>query len=147
MIWSKAFGNAFNIDELFSNLHKKKLSKRMSRKESIERYGVPFKKLIVNLFKESIPLILNDCIEGNIFRIPNTNAYIRVKRYTDKSFKIGRQLGKWKDIDILKTNFSGPSFVLEFIYPGHYDKCTEIYTNTKIKKKLIDYANNGKQYI
>ena len=132
-----ATGAAINLAELFINITKKKL-KSKGKKVT----------LAVKVFKECLKIILNDCIDNNVtFKLPTgkIESYIYVKRYNGEQFAKLRKLGKWKDVDFLKSMFSGNQLVLEMKRRGR-ERIKPIYVNKKLKNKLTEYTNSGKQY-
>lgn len=144
-----ATGCAFNLDEIFMNLDKSKL--KLTSKQCEKINNDPHKNaLIQKIFRESVKLILNDVIDNNVtFELPTgaRKSNIYMKRYHEQDFAKGRQNGKWKEIDYLKSDFSGYQLVLSMSSKnGGKERIRPIYLNKEYKDKIIKYTNEGKQY-
>ena len=67
------------------------------------------------------------------------------KEHTEKTLKKARRHGKWRDVDFLKSGFSGNEIVLN-IKSGNLVKSKTVYVDKNIKNKIIENTNEGKQY-
>lgn len=143
-----AVGHAFNTNDIFYKLDKKKLSS-ITSKLSQEITGDAHKDtLIGKIFKESIKVVLNDIIENNVtFQLPLGKSDIHVLRVDGEDFKKARRKGKWKDVDFLASFFSGYQLVLNmYNKDGGVTRTKLIYVDKELKNKLTQNTNNGKQY-
>lgn len=144
-----ATGCAFNLDDLFMNLDKSKLkiTSILCDKLVHDRHK---DALIRQIFKESVKLIFKDILDNNVtFELPtgSRKSDIHVQRYSNDDFAAGRRNGKWKDIDFLKSYFTGYQLILT-MYGRHggMSRIKPIYLDKKYKQILTDYTNDGKQY-
>ncbi len=142
-----ATGCAFNLKELFENFNIKKLQISNQQCKEINNDGHK-KRLAASIFKESLKVILNDCIDNNItFKLPvgKNKAFIYLKRTSGEDFKKARRNGKWKDIDYLVSMFSGSELTLEMYNKGK-ERSKPIYINKELKDKITKNINSGMQY-
>lgn len=142
-----ATGAAFNLKETFLNFPYDKL--KISCEECKMINGNPHRDMLVRqIFRECYKLILNDIIDNNItFQLPvsTRKAYINMRRVKGEDFKRARKKGKWREIDILSSLFSGYELALT-MYGKGIPKVKNIYVDKNLKNKIIDNTNNGKQY-
>lgn len=143
-----ALGCAFSTDDLFMNFPYKKLEITCEQCKSIT--GDNHRDILVKkVFKESLKLVLNDIIENNItFWLPltgNRRCNIHMKRVCGDEFKNLRRGGKWKDIDIVKSMFSGYELRL-FMLGKRTPRVKTIYLNKEFRERISNHTNNGKQY-
>lgn len=140
-------GCAFNLDDIFLKIDKSKLklTSNLCQKINNNRHK---DFLIKKIFRKSVEIILKDIIDNNVtFELPGQRASIYVKRYSDDDFGKGRRNGKWKEIDFLKSYFSGYQLVLNMLgKDGKVPKVKPVYISNKLKQILIENTNNGKQY-
>lgn len=144
-----SLGCAFNITELFENFNKKKL--KMTSELCTKINNDPHKdKLIYKIFRESVKLILNDIIDNNVtFELPTgaRKSDIYMRRISDEDFGKARRNGKWQDVDFLESNFSGYELSLNmYNREGKPTRSKTIYVDKKLKQKITDNTNKGKQY-
>lgn len=146
-IMNYSTGCAFNMDDMFMNFPYDKLE--MSCEDCKEINGNPHRDhLVKKVFRECVKEVLEDMIENNItFVLPTQgrHAEMHVKRTYGEDFKNARRNGKWRDVDFLKSGFSGNQIVLN-IKSGHMIKTKPVYVNKSLKKRLTNYTNKGKQY-
>ena len=93
-------------------------------------------------------IIINDCIDKNVtFNLPTNKkkSWICMKKFSDEEFKKVRKNGKFRDVDFLESNFTGYHLALNQDYKGQ-TKQTLLYLNKKLKDKITEYTNAGKQY-
>lgn len=142
-----ATGAAFNLDNIVEKLNLNKL--KVTQKECLENNGDEHRrKLCKKIFREALKLILNDIIDNNItFELPTTGrpSSFYVKRTQGEDFIKARRKGKWQDVDFIESNWSG--------YQLSYSMKTRnttfekpIYLDRKLKNKLTENVNKGKQY-
>lgn len=143
-----ALGCAFSTDDIFMNFPYKKLQITCEQCKSIT--GDNHRDTLVKkVFKENLKLVLNDIIENNItFWLPltgNRKCNIHMKRVYGDEFKNLRKSGKWKDIDIVKSMFTG--YELGFFMLGkRTPRIKTIYLNKEFRERIIKNTNKGKQY-
>lgn len=142
-----ALGSSFNVDDLFMNFPTKKL--KISCEECQQVNNDPHKdKLAKKIFRECYKTILNDVIDNNTtFILPTggKKADIHMKRIDGEEFSRARRNGKFADVDFLESYFTG--YELSFnMYTGRRERSKTIYVDPKLKQKIVDYTNSGKQY-
>lgn len=141
-----ATGYAFSSKQLFIGLNKNRL--KLTNKECLEKYKCTLTDLINRIFKYSFKLVINDCIDNNVtFNLPTNKkkSWICMKKFSDEEFKKVRKNGKFRDVDFLESNFTGYQLALNQDYKGQ-TKQTLLYLNKKLKDKITEYTNAGKQY-
>lgn len=140
-------GCAFNLDEMFMNFPYNKL--KMSCKDVKDITGDPHRQpLVKRIFRECFKEVLNDVIDNNVtFQLPTgaRPSDIHMKRISGDDFSLARRNGKFKEIDFLASFFSGYQLVLN-MYSKHFTRTKNIYVDKKLKSKIIENTNNGKQY-
>ena len=146
MNWST--GCAFSTDDLFMNFPYKKLQITCEQCKSIT--GDNHRDTLVKkVFKENLKLVLNDIIENNVtFWLPltgNRRCNIHMKRVCGDEFKNLRRGGKWKDIDIVKSMFSGYELRL-FMLGKRTPRVKTVYLNKEFRERISINTNNGMQY-
>lgn len=143
-----ALGCAFSQNELFENFPYKKLKITCKECESITG-NLHRDVLVKKIFRESVRLVLNDVIDNNAtFELPlkgNKKCDIHMQRFKDDRFKALRKAGKWKDIDYLKSMFTGYQLGL-FMYGNRTPRVKNIYVNKEFRDKITDNTNEGMQY-
>lgn len=143
-----ALGCAFSTDDLFMNFPYKKLQITCEQCKSIT--GDNHRDTLVKrVFKENLKLVLNDIIENNVtFWLPltgNRRCNIHMKRVCGDEFKNLRRGGKWKDIDIVKSMFSGYELRL-FMLGKRTPRVKTVYLNKEFRERISINTNNGMQY-
>lgn len=142
-----ATGCAFNMHEMFMNFPYKKLKLTCEDCEKIN--NDPHKsKLVEKIFREHMKIVIEDIIDNNVqFVLPTgkKKAWIHVKRFKDEKFTAGRRNRKWLDVDFLKSFFSGYQLVFNMVGLRELRE-KPIYISKRLKQKLTDYTNQGKQY-
>lgn len=142
-----AIGCAFNTDEMFMNFPFKKL--KLTCEECRQINGDPHRDVLVKqVFRECLKLVLNDVIDNNVtFHLPTgaKKSNIHMKRVRGESFKNLRRAGKWQDVDILESNFTG--YELGFYMYGQVSpRVKTIYVNKPFKDRITANTNKGMQY-
>lgn len=143
-----ALGCSFSQSELFENFPYKKL--KINCKECERITGDPHRdKLVKQIFRESVKLVLNDVIDNNAtFELPlkgNKKCNIHMQRIRGERFKALRKAGKWKDINYLKSMFTGHQLGF-FMYGKRTPRVKNIYVNKELRDKITNNTNNGMQY-
>lgn len=142
-----ATGAAFNMDEMFMNFPYKKLSITCEKCKEIT--GNPHRDLLVKqVFRECVRVILNDIIDNNItFWLPTgaKRCNIHMKRVDGEAFKNLRKAGKWRDVNLLSSSFTGHELGL-FMYGVRDPRVKTIYVNKFLKDKITQNTNKGMQY-
>lgn len=143
-----SLGCAFSTDDLFMNFPFQKL--KITCKECYSIIGNNHRDILVKrIFKESIKLVINDIIDNNItFWLPLTGGKkccIKMKRTEGEEFKNLRKAGKWKDIDIVQSMFSG--YDIKFFMLGQRTpRIKTVYLNKELRNKISHNINKGMQY-
>lgn len=147
MAMIKATGCAFNLDEMFMNFPYNKLE--LSCEDCQKINNNPHKdKLVKKIFRECMKMILNDVIDNNItFQLPTgkKKCDIHMTKIQGDAFKNLRKSGKWNDVDMMSSDFTG--YQLGFYMYGERDpRVKTIYINKQLKDKITQNTNNGMQY-
>lgn len=143
-----SLGCAFSTNDLFTNFPYKKLEITCEQCKSIT--GNNHRDVLVKrVFKENLKLVLDDIIENNItFWLPLTGSRkcnIHMKRVHGDEFKNLRRGGKWKDVDIVKSMFSGYELRM-FMLGKRTPRVKTVYLNKEFRERISTNTNNGKQY-
>lgn len=143
-----ALGCSFNLRTILDNFPYKKL--KITCKQCKDITGDNHRNLVVErVFKESIKLIISDIINNNVtFWLPltgNKRCNIHMRKVTGKMFKDLRRGGKWKDIDILKSNFTGYQLSL-FMLGNRTPRIKSIYLNKEFRDIISKNTNDGMSY-
>lgn len=148
MNYVKATGAALNLPELFINFPNKSL--KISSKECNEIIGSYHRELLAQqIFKESVKLVINDIIDNNVtFQLPtgSRKCDIHMQTFKGNDFKNLRKGGRWKNIDFLKSLFTGNILGLFMYSPKRPPRIKNIYVDKKLKNKIDSNTNNGKTY-
>lgn len=144
-----AVGCAFSQSDLFENFPYNKLKITCNECEKIN--GNRHRDLLVKqIFRESIKLILDDIIENNAtFELPvvgSKKCDIHMQKFKNEAFKRLKRAGKWKDIDFLKSMFTGYQLGLFMYDNNRTPRVKNIYVNKYYKDKITKNVNEGKQY-
>lgn len=139
-----ALGHAFNLRDLFMNFKKGKLKITCAEclRLNKERHREDFAQM---LFKESVKMVLEDIIEnGDVFELPTgkRKVWLRIKRFTGADFLKGRKQGRWQNVDLLESNFSGHQMVFEYETRA-ITKTKPVYLDPKRRDRIIEKTNQG----
>lgn len=143
-----ALGCAFSLNELFDNFPYKKLSITCKQCKAIT--GNEHRDILVKrVFRECVKLVINDIVNNNVtFWLPLTGnkvCNIHMRRVQGDEFKNRRRIGKWKDVDILKSMFSG--YEIGFFMLGkRTPRVKKIYLNKYFRDKITENTNNEMPY-
>lgn len=143
-----ALGCAFNLEDVLGNFPYKKL--KITCKECANITGDNHRSSIVKkIFRYHVKLVIEDIIANNItYWLPLTGqkkCNIHMKLVRGDAFKNLRQAGKWEDIDILKSNFSGYQLSL-FMLGNRTPRVKSIYLNKDYRDRISHNTNEGMQY-
>lgn len=131
-------GCAFNVQQLLYNLNRKKLTFKAVNKFYIA----------CSVFIYSVQIILNDIIDNNItFNLPTgaRKCNIHMHRVQGNDFKNLRKSGKWADVDIISSYFTGYEINIYMQRRTHVNRRI-IYVDKNLKNRITENTNNGKQY-
>jgi hypothetical protein len=142
-----ATGHCFNVDDMFYNFDYSKL--KMNCKDCEKINNDPHRDILVKkIFRAGMKYVLNDIVENNnTFVLPtgSKRAEIHVRRTSGEQFKKLRINGKWQDVDLFSSHFSGNELVLEMYGSGRC-RTKPIYVDKNIKDKITENTNKGMQY-
>lgn len=143
-----SLGYSFSTDDILYNFPYKKLSITCS--ECYNIIGNNHRKFLVSrIFKDSIRLVINDIIDNNAtFWFPltgNRKCNIHMRRVQGQEFQNLRKNGKWSDVDILSSSFSGYELGL-FMYGNRTPRRKPIYISKSYKDRITLNTNLGKAY-
>lgn len=144
--YQRAFGYAINAQQLFAKFPTKKM--KIKRNECLEKYRCHRRDLATRIFKEAYKQVLTDIVDNNItFQLPGKlgSAEIRMKAHKGEEFMFLRKLGKYLNIDFLKSNFTGYQIYFFRNYDG-YTIEKPIYLTHQLRDKIVENTNNGKVY-
>lgn len=142
-----ATGAAFNLDEMLMNFPYKKLLITCEECKQITG-DLHRNKLVKRVFKECVRIVLNDVIDNNVtFWLPTggKKSNIHMRRVDGEAFKNLRKAGKWRDVDLLSSSFTGHQLGL-YMYGVRDPRIKNIYVNKALKDKITYNTNNGMQY-
>ena len=143
-----ALGCAFSLKNILDNFPYKRL--KITCKQCKAITGDNHRdKLVKKVFRENIKLIINDIINNNVtFWLPltgNKRCNIHLRRVQGNEFRNMRKAGKWKDLDFLKSNFSGYQLSL-FMLGKRTPRIKSVYINKRYTNIIAENTNNGMQY-
>lgn len=142
-----AVGCAFSIHDMFMNFPYNKL--KITCEECQKINGNPHRDILVKqIFRECVRVILDDVIDNNVtFHLPTgaKKCDIHMKRVRGDAFKNLRRAGKWRDVDILESNFTGYEIGLH-MYGKTSPRIKTIYVNKYYKDRITENTNKGFQY-
>ena len=143
-----SLGCAFSLGEIIYNFPYKKL--KITCKECAAIVNDNHRdKIVQKVFRISLKLVLEDIIENNItFWLPLTGSVkcnMHMARVTGTEFKNLRRKGKWKDVDFLKSMFSGYEIRL-FMLGNRTPRIKNVYLNKRYKNRITEKTNEGFSY-
>ena len=143
-----ALGCAFSVENLFDNFpfSKLKMTCRLAKEVNNDRHR---NLAVCRVFRTCFKIIIDDIVERNVtFWFP-TNGIIKcnmhMKRVRGIAFQRSRRVGKWADIDILKSNFSGYEIGL-YMLGNRTPRVKTVYVDKPTKANISKHTNEGKQY-
>ena len=142
-----ALGWACNLNDLFVRFPYEKLKSLISDTFYTKR------KIVKQVFREGVRLVVEDIIENNVtFKIQGIGyqgGEIHMEAFKDSDFEDAKKRGKFKDIDFLESLFTGYQMYLyvhgkrdDFLHRRKFP----IYLGRLYKDKITEYTNKGKQY-
>lgn len=148
MIKRYALGCAFSLNEVLMNFPYEKL--KINCKECKRIVGDNHRNILVKrVFRECVKLVINDIIENNVtFWLPltgNKKCNMHMRRVRGQEFKNLRRGGKWKDVDIVSSMFSGYEISL-FMLGKRTPRVKSIYLNKDYRNTITKYTNQGIPY-
>lgn len=143
-----ALGCAFTTKNILTNFPYNKLSFTCNLCKKIT--GDNHRNVLVEkIFKESLKIIILDIIQNNVtFWLPLTGGKkcnIHMRKVSGQEFKNLRRGGKWEDIDILKSMFSGYQLSL-FMLGNRTPRIKSIYLNKSLQELISNKINAGMSY-
>lgn len=142
-----SIGCAFNTDELFMNFPFKKL--KLTCEDCRKINGNSHRDVLVKqVFRECLKLVLNDIIDNNVtFNLPTKakKCNMHMKKVRGEAFKNLRRAGKWSDVDILESNFTGYEIGF-YMYGKVSPRIKNVYVNRALKDRITANTNKGMQY-
>lgn len=144
-----ALGWACNLNDIFVRFPYEKYKSLMTKwSTKVERL-----KIIKQVFRYGLYLVLNDIIENNVtFKIQGISTQggeIHMEAVRGSDFEKARKNGKFKKVDFLNSIFTGYQMYL-YIHGKHdnflHKTKIPIYFNKELRDKLLENTNNGKQY-
>ena len=143
-----AVGCAFNLDEMFMNFPYKKL--KLTCKDAKEINGDAHRdKIVKKVFRTCLKRVLEDIIDNNVtFELPtgSRKSELHMRRISGEKFSQCRRNGKFQEIDFLQSFFTGYEIELNMYKRGGLKRSKTVYVDPRLKQKIIDNTNNGKQY-
>ena len=133
-----SLGYAFNLEEIMELFPLEKLKLTCDECEKIigDRHR---RKLVNRIFKDSVKVILNDIIDNNsTFKLPlrgGRTAETHMRKISGDTFMKLRKAGKWKNVDFLKSNFTGYMLCL-YMFRNGLRKRKNIYVNKELRDKI-----------
>lgn len=144
----KATGAAFNMDDMFYNFPYEKLNLTCKDCQELNN-NKSRQEFVKKIFREHFKKVIEDIIDNNVtFNLPlngGKKADIHMDRIQGDKFKNLFRHGKWRDVDFLKSMFTGYQLSL-FMYGVMKPRIKPIHLNKRLKDKITEYTNNGKQY-
>jgi len=141
------FNHGLTIPELYTNTPKSVVDRKW--RWFIARYGVTssYEDAISDPFKYCLGLIFNYILDNKVrFIIPGVpESYIDFEIVTGEFFESQRQIGRFKEIDFIESDFTG--YALRYYFKAKaYQKAYPIYFGGELKKKFFDGINSGVKY-
>lgn len=142
-----SIGCAFNINHMFENFKYEKLNFDCNLCEYL--IGNRHRHFLVKkVFRECLKLVISDIIEYNItFWLPTQSrrSCLKMKRVRGKAFKNLFRSGKWRNIDFIRTNFTGNEIGF-FMYGNRTPRVKTVYLNPLYKDRIAEKVNKGMNY-
>ena len=144
-----AIGWACNLNDIFVRFPYEKYKSLMTKwKTFLDR-----RKIIKQVFRESVRLVIEDIIENNAtFKIQGIGyqgGEIHMEAITGSEFEKVRQHGKFADVDFLESLFTGYQMYLyvhgkrdNFLHRRKFP----IYLGKFYKDQITQKTNEGKTY-
>jgi hypothetical protein len=94
-------------------------------------------------------MVINDVIDNNVtFELPTgtRKCDIHMQTIRDEDFKKLRRAGRWRNVDFLKSLFTGNILGLFMYSPKRTPRVKNIYVGRELRDKIDNYTNEGKTY-
>lgn len=142
-----SIGCAFNLSDLFYNFNCKRL--KITCEECFKINKDPHRGILAKkIFRECLKVVINDIIDNNVtFHLPTgaRKSDLHMKRVRGKAFKNLRRYGKWREIDLISSNFTGYEIAL-YLYGQRDPRIKSVYLNPEFKNRIIENINKGMNY-
>lgn len=136
-----ATGYGLTPRELFTKFNTSKLynTKKQRLGEGLDPNG---KIVGAQVFTYCFQLVLNDVIDKNIiFRLPTKyEAYIEMQKVGGEEFVAARQNGAFKDVDFIKSGFTGAQIMLRYLR-GKKWRSKPILVHKKLKNRITQNSH------
>lgn len=141
------FNHGLTIEELYTNTPKSITDRKWQW--FIDRYGTggSYENAISDPFKYCLGLIFNYILDNKVrFIIPGVpESYIDFEIVTGDMFENQRQLGRFKQIDFIESDFTG--YALRYYFKTKaYQKAYPIYFGGRLKEKFLNGINSGVKF-
>lgn len=140
-----ALGCAFTLRDMFMNLPKDKLKLKAAQCGTVQHKD----RFAAIIFKTCYKLVIKDIVQNNItFWFPLTGSKkcnMHMKRVQGIAFQKLRKAGKWKDVDILNSDFSGYEIRL-FMLGNRTPREKTVYVDKNFRNQITIHTNQGKNY-
>ena len=143
-----ALGCAFNIEDMLIRFPYTKLDCTCNQcKEILNDFHRSI--LVKRIFRENVKMVLSDIIHNNVtFWLPltgNKKCNMHMRRVQGEAFKRLRQAGKWEDVEIFSSMFSG--YEIGFYLLGNRTPREKtVYVDKKFKSIITQKTNEGFNY-
>lgn len=143
-----ALGCAFNLPDMFMNLNLKRLD--ITCDECGKLIGDRHRdRLAQRIFKSCFKLVIEDIVKNNVtFWFPLNGircCNMHMARVQGKDFQRLRRAGKWRDVDFIKSFFTGYEIRL-FLLGKRTPRVKTVYLNKLYRDQITVNTNNGKNY-
>jgi hypothetical protein len=135
------------IPELYTNTPDKVITRPLCWLQKHVARVDTYEDAVSQPFKYTISLLLHYIIEKQVrFVIPGVEqAYIDFEVVTEEFFEKHKQVGRFRDIDFIATDFTG--YGLRYYYQGKaYQKSYPIHLGGELRKKFLERVNSGIKY-
>lgn len=143
-----SLGCAFNLNEILMNFPYKDLHTTCSLCHQV--IGDNHRDVLVKkIFKKSVELVLKDIVNNNVtFWLPitgNRKCNIHIRRVQGEEFKRLRRGGKWEEVDIVNSLFSGYEICF-YMLGNRTPRVKKVYVDKALRDKITSNTNNKFQY-
>lgn len=144
-----ALGHAFSLKQLFDNMKLNRL--KIKTKDIPKWYSDGSKRdFCAIIFARSVELVVNDIIENNVhFKLPTIgrgSSYMYMDRIEGETFKKAFKMGKWRDVDFIKSFFTGYQMCLVLNASSSAQRKKRIYLSTAQRNRITERTNEGVSY-
>ncbi len=142
-----ATGHAITIKTLFYNFDRKKL--KSTYRDWIKYTGSDlYMVFCAHVIADLLLLIIEDIIENNatvkLVQVNHRKCIMRLRNVTQEQTKKWKRKGRWKNLDLLATNFQAATMVIELI--GKLKVTKNVRLGKKYEDRIVEQINNGKIY-